>query len=230
MRLLAFDTAVDACSAAVLDGDGVAARRWEEMPRGQSERLFPMIDEVLAEAGIGYGAVDALAVTVGPGGFTGVRIGLAAARALALALGRPVVGLTTLEVVAAAAGAAGRPCLVALESKRDDLYVQAFAPDLTPLVAPAAVAPGDLAGHLAASIEGRRLRLAGDAQGRAAEVLAAAGYEVEPLADVRMPDAAVAAILAAGRVAEASETVPVPLYLRPPDATPAADPDGRRRC
>lgn len=233
MRLLAFDTALDACSAALLDtatGELLAAR-WEEMPRGQSERLFPMIDEVLDEAAATYLDLGAIAVTVGPGGFTGVRIGLAAARALALALDRPVVGVTTLEAVAAAAGGAATPCLVALESKRDDLYVQAFAPPLVPLGAPAAVAPAALAAHLAAALgEAGTIRLAGDAQERAAAALVGSGLTAEPLAEVRLPTAADVARLAAKRAAEASPgAVPAPLYLRPPDAKPAADPKGRRR-
>ena len=225
MRILVIDSATEACSVGLFEGDTLLAGGLEVIGRGHAERLVPMIAELP-----GKGRADRVVVSLGPGSFTGVRIGLAAARALALALDRPVVGLTTLEVVAAAAGPASLPCLVALESKRDDLYVQAFAPGLAPLDAPAAVVPSDLAGHLGASLEGHRLRLAGDAQGRAAEALAAAGYDIERLADVRLPDAAVAATLAAVRVGAASETVPAPLYLRPPDATPAADPDGRRRC
>ena len=101
-RLLALDTAGTACSAAVWCAGKVRARRFEVMARGQSERLVPMIEAVMSEAGIAYGALDAVAVTLGPGGFTGVRIGLATARALALAWARPIIGVSNFEALAAA--------------------------------------------------------------------------------------------------------------------------------
>jgi tRNA threonylcarbamoyladenosine biosynthesis protein TsaB len=105
--VLAFDTSAGACSAAVLGGDGtVLARRCEALERGHAERLLPMLRDVLAEAGVEIADLALLAVTIGPGTFTGIRIGLAAARGLALASGLPLVGVTSLEAVAASVPAA----------------------------------------------------------------------------------------------------------------------------
>ena len=95
MKILAFDSATSACSAAIWRDGEIPARRFVAMERGQSEALIPMVVEVLKEAGLTYAEIDFIAVTVGPGSFTGVRIGLAAARGMALAGGLPVVGVTT---------------------------------------------------------------------------------------------------------------------------------------
>ncbi|WP_420345966.1 tRNA (adenosine(37)-N6)-threonylcarbamoyltransferase complex dimerization subunit type 1 TsaB [Pelagibius sp.] len=119
--LLALEAAGAACSAAVWAGGRVAARRFAPMLRGQSEHLVPMIAEAMADWGGGFAALDAVAVTTGPGGFTGVRIGLAAARGLALARRLPVLGLSSFEVAAAAAPAeerAGRLVASFIDSKR----------------------------------------------------------------------------------------------------------------
>ena len=99
------------------------------MARGQSERLIPMIEEVMAEAALDYGEVDAIAVTCGPGGFTGVRIGLATAQGLGMALARPLVGISNFEALAASVTQVPGSCLVAvIDSKRAELFVQVFAP------------------------------------------------------------------------------------------------------
>lgn len=157
MKVLAFDTATAACSAALWSdesecGGKILASRYRPMERGQSEALMSMIGEVMAEAELSFRDLDRLAVTVGPGAFTGVRIGLAAAKGLALAGQIPLVGVTTLETIAVAALREGdsvaevtgeeapevhrpRPaCLfVALAAGRSDLYVQFFAADSSPL-------------------------------------------------------------------------------------------------
>ena len=158
MKILALDSATSACSAAVWADGRVMARRHAEMARGQSEALVPMVAEVMAEVGLGFADLDLLAVTVGPGAFTGIRIGLAAARALALAAGLPLAGVSTLEAVAAAAPADGRPLLVVLDSKREEVWAQAFGPDRTPLTEPAALAPAE-----AAALAGPAWTVAGDA-------------------------------------------------------------------
>jgi tRNA threonylcarbamoyladenosine biosynthesis protein TsaB len=105
MLILAVDTALNACSVAVLHAGAVLVSRVEPMVKGQAERLAPMAREVLAEAAIAPTALDRIAVTRGPGAFTGLRIGLAFARGLAVALDRPCVGISTLEVLAHAGGA-----------------------------------------------------------------------------------------------------------------------------
>lgn len=225
MKLLAIDTATAACSAAVWHHERVVAQRFEPMVRGHAEHLMPMVRAVMDEAAAGgpgdFSALDAVAVTVGPGAFTGVRIGLAAARALGLAASRPVAGFTTLETVAAAQEDAGLPLLVALDSKREDMYVQLFAPGLRPRNAPVAVLPGDLS----AALPAMPIAVCGDAAARAVAALAATGREAMLLEGPPLPDAAVLAGLAATRWPEVAaacrggKVMPQPLYLRPPDVS-----------
>ena len=100
MKILAIDSATAACSAAVWSGDGIAAHRFETMARGHAVHLMPMVRDVMAESGLDFHDLDFIATTTGPGGFTGLRIGLAAARALAMAAKLPIVGYSTLETVA----------------------------------------------------------------------------------------------------------------------------------
>jgi tRNA A37 threonylcarbamoyladenosine modification protein TsaB len=112
--ILAFDTSAAQCAAALLSGDRVLARRDEAMGRGQAERLLPMLEEMLAEAGVGWADLDGLAVCTGPGNFTGLRVGVAAARGLALALDIPAVGVTRFEALADRPG----PVVVEIEDGR----------------------------------------------------------------------------------------------------------------
>jgi tRNA threonylcarbamoyladenosine biosynthesis protein TsaB len=223
LTILAFDTAGNACSAAIRRGSDTLARRFEAMERGHAEALMPMVMAVLAEAELRFDDLDAVAVTVGPGAFTGVRIGLAAARGMALAGGLPVVGVTNFEAAAATvpeAERAGRTLLVALETKRADLYVQPFDAALAPVGAPAAVMPE----ALAAFAPKGPLLIAGDAAGRAAAALDEP-KRVAVSAAPGLPGAvAVAAIalrkLAAARSAGTALPRAEPLYLRAPSVTP----------
>lgn len=227
MNLLAFDTATTGCSAAVFRDGRLAVRRGAAMSRGQSEALMPMIEDTLRDAGITYDDLAALAVTVGPGAFTGLRIGLAAARGLALALAIPCAAVTTLEAVARAVPEAAlrdRPLLVALDSKREDLYVQMFAAGLAPLCAPAAMLAGDL--HALCRV-GAPL-VAGDAGDRALEALRGAGIAAA-VADVPgVPDAVQVGEIALSRDLPPRGNEPAPIYLRPPDAVRPKD-GGRLR-
>jgi len=219
--LLAIDTATDACSVAVLADGAVAAHRSAVMARGHAEALMPMVLEALAAAGLAFADLDAVAVTVGPGAFTGLRIGLAAARGIGLAAGVPVLGATTLEVLARAVPEAerkGASVVAVVESKRADLYVQAFGADLAPLGAPASLMPEALAEALPAG----PLVLVGDGAGRAADALGTGGRITLSTADPH-PDARVLAAIAAERLADVGSEIhelapPEPLYLRPPDA------------
>ncbi len=138
--LLAFDTSAAHCAAALFAG-GVTTTRVEEMGRGQAERLMPMLEEVLAEAGVRWGDLDAIAVGVGPGNFTGIRISVAAARGLALGLGKPAIGVSTLE---AQAHGVPRPCLAVADAKRGMVYVQEMEGGAPALVGAEDV-PGDVA-------------------------------------------------------------------------------------
>ena len=136
MKILAFDSSGGGCSAAVLSGDRVLAHESVPMLRGQAEHLVPMIARAMAAAAIGFDALELIAVTLGPGAFTGVRIGIATAQGLALATGVPALGLGSFEAVAAGvpdALLADRALLVAIESRREELFLQAFDSARQPL-------------------------------------------------------------------------------------------------
>lgn len=228
MRLLAFDTASDSCSAAVWADGGVVARDRVAMARGHAEALMPMILRVLEQAAAGFSDLDGLAVTVGPGSFTGLRTGLAAARGLALACGRPLMGVTTLETVAYSARAT-KPdselpggCLVALDTRRADLYVQLFPSRDGVRAAPAALSPEAAVALLPVG----PVLLAGNGIARMAEPLARRLAEtgtVDPVAPGDgCPDAVDVAALAARRWAAQgpeSDRPPAPLYVHPPQAS-----------
>ncbi len=214
MTVLAFDTATAACSAAVWRDGALLSRRFADMPRGQSEALMPMIMAVMDEAGLAFADLTLIGVTVGPGAFTGLRIGLAAARGLALAAGLPVAGVTTAEAIAhgvPAAERAGRDLVVAIDAKRADLFVQRFDAALRPLDAVRALLPEELA----AVCGDGPLLLAGDGTGRALPHLPGAVASAAP----GVPDAAVVAALAAAHWRAGTALPPEPLYLRPPDVT-----------
>lgn len=221
MKILAFDTASSACSAALWRDGRVVARRFERMERGQSEALIPMVMVTLAEAGEALAAVDLVAVTAGPGTFTGLRIGLAAAKGFSLAARIPCLGVTTLEAVAHAVPDGDRrnaALLVVLETKREDVYAQLFDPALRPLTAPEAVPPGALS-DLLSPYRGSRLLIAGDAAGRALDALGSEGSTLIRAGGAGVPDAAQVAAIAAARFRPGATLPPlVPLYLRPPEA------------
>lgn len=217
MLVLALDTALDQTAVALCDGRRLSVSRLEAMDRGHAERLFPLVDAVVAEAGVPLSAIDRIAVTVGPGSFTGIRIAIAAARGLGLALDRPVVGVGSLAALAASLPERPTgPVLAAIDARRGELYAALFAPDGKTLEEPfaadaalvlarlgdaAAVMVGSGAPILAhqAAIEGRRRP------------------ESAPLAG---PDPRRVAAL--GRGLDPAVHTPVPAYLRPPDAKPQA--------
>ncbi|WP_029057810.1 tRNA (adenosine(37)-N6)-threonylcarbamoyltransferase complex dimerization subunit type 1 TsaB [Stappia stellulata] len=221
MRLLAIDTALDACSVAVLDGDRETARltrATEILQRGHAERLMGMIGEVTAEASIAFSELERVVVTVGPGSFTGLRVGLSAARGIALVVHVPAVGVSTLAALAAQArreaGAeqAGSAIWATIAGRGADVYIQGFSADGTPCEAAravAAAAPGDELPQGAC--------LAGSG---AEKIVAATGRTDFEIAHTHgWPDIGDVARL--GRDAVPSSAPPEPLYLRPPDAAPA---------
>ncbi len=217
MRVLAFDSSGSACSAAVRNGDRLLARESETMSTGQAERLVPMIEAVMARANLGFEDLDLIAVTLGPGAFTGVRIGIATAEGLGLASGRPVLGLTSFEAVAAGTPTelrAGRALVVAIESRREELYLQAFDAAGAPLAEGALVAPVAWSAWLPAG----PLVLAGDGAGRL--TAAAAGRDLVRAPGSGLVDAGDLASLALRRW-RPGEAVPrlEPIYLRAPDTT-----------
>lgn len=222
MKILAIDTATAACSAALMDGGAIIASRHEPMLRGHAEALLPMVEEVMTEAGVAYDALGLIAATIGPGAFTGLRVGLAAARGLALAGGLPIIGVTTLEALAHGAakatlggGRGGRPVAAVLNARRDEVYFQAFDATL------AALGPPRLSAAEAVALPPGPLLLVGDGAG-----LVPVAGAVEIIEDL-LPDAAVVAAIAAARFDPAAPPAapPEPLYLRPSGArAPAAQP------
>src|SRR6267154_454710 len=133
MLILAIDTALDACAAAVLDTDAsrLIAVESQPMKRGHAEALMPLIARVMKDAGLPFAALDRIAVTKGPGSFTGLRVGLSAARGIALAAGKPVVGLTTLSAYAAPVVSEDgeHPVISAIDARHDHVYFQAVSAD-----------------------------------------------------------------------------------------------------
>jgi tRNA threonylcarbamoyladenosine biosynthesis protein TsaB len=213
MRVLAFDTSLGGGSVALVADGECLARAVETQPRALVERLLPMIEDVLARAGTRYADLDLIAVTVGPGTFAGLRIGVAAARGLGVATGVPVAGVTSLEALAQGAlprAGAGQPLVAAIDGRRGQLYVQAFraGPALEPLGAPAAVDLDDLAAWLPAG--------PGVVAGSGAAIAAAAAPGLAVLDGAAVIDAACVAALAASRPLPSAP--PRPLYLRAPDA------------
>ena len=238
MRILGFDTATSACSAALWRDGRIIARRFETMVKGHSEHLMGMIGDVMKEAGADYPDLDLITVTTGPGGFTGIRIGLAAARGLALAADLPCLGLSTLDAVAHGVEETEREgvkrengaVLVAIESKRAEVYAQVFDSALEPLGEARAVLPEDLA-EMLGSPPGKsgRILVAGNGAPRTVESLSRAGMKPVLSQAPPLPDAAVVVALAADRwTPDTAPDRPRPLYLRPPDAK-APKNDGRLR-
>ena len=214
MRVLGLDAATAGCSAALLEDGRILAEADEAMQHGHAQALMPMVQKVMR--GHDYAGLDAIAVTAGPGGFTGIRVGLAAARGLGLAAKKPVLGVTTFEAIAYAARGelgAGQRLLVLVESKRADLYAQLFAPDLSPLREPAALLPGQLPDYAG---EGPLL-IAGDGAGRAASVFP---HGATAAGDGR-PHARTIAAIGVERLRRegAPAKPPAAFYLRAPDAT-----------
>jgi tRNA threonylcarbamoyladenosine biosynthesis protein TsaB len=215
--VLAFDTAGSACSVAVGRDTDVLAYERQEMRYGHAEALLPMIDRVVAAASLAAADLSVVAVSIGPGGFTGIRAGLAGAQGLALAAGAKLVGVSAFAAVAALTAKADSPLLVALDSRRDDLYVQLFDPTGALLGEPATVPAERLAAHVAAGIGDAHLRVAGDAAEAAAAALGQRDG-VEVLKDTA-PDARGVLAAALDQLAAAIESPARPLYLRPPDVS-----------
>lgn len=214
--ILALDSSGAACSTALWRRGAIVARRYREMARGHAEVLMPMLVETVAEAGESFSALNAVAVTVGPGAFTGIRIGLAAARGIALAAGIPVVGVTTFAAVAEAVSEterANRRLLVLLDSKRGDVFVQEFASERAAVGSPTILSPDAVLHRLAPG----SFILAGDGIAVVRSHLGAAGLDVEYSAVNGPADACWVAQLAARSIAERTGLPATPLYLRAPE-------------
>jgi tRNA threonylcarbamoyladenosine biosynthesis protein TsaB len=213
VKILAADTALGACSVAVLDDTRVLSHRFVIMERGHAEALAPMVEAAIQASGIAFAELDRLAVTTGPGTFTGQRVGLAFMRGLRVALKKPLVGITTLEAMCAAAMAeAGTSYAAAIhDARRDEAYLAVASAGASP-VAPEILAMPDVPGRIARAIpQNAAIALAGTGAERIAGRIPSAR-----LTSIRQPDALWVARLAA-YAPEPSEA-PHPLYLRAPDA------------
>lgn len=218
MRVLAIDCALDACSAAVFDSDlgSVIASQTRIMMRGHAEALMPLIARVMDEAEVEFKELDRIAVTVGPGSFTGLRVGISAARGIALAARKPAIGVTTLAGLAAPhiAEDGTTPVVAAIDARHERVYMQVFGPGGRTLLAP----------RIAPLREAVRAAVTGPARivGSAAHLVALSWPKGEPppaLVDQRgAPD--IAWIARLGAVAADAEGSPKPLYLQAPDAQP----------
>ena len=210
MKILAVDTALGACSVALLEDDKILAHSFEIMDRGHAERLAPMVDEAMKQADVDFAALDRLAVTTGPGTFTGQRVGLAFMRGLRLALRRPLTGVTTLEAMAAAAMAeTGKTEAAALhDARREEGYL--LLQDGKSVVQPPVVMPFDDAVQ---AIRAFGTCVLAGTRAQAAAASLGTGFT---LSSIRQPDALWVARLAQKR--PSSSDVPGPLYLRAPDA------------
>jgi tRNA threonylcarbamoyladenosine biosynthesis protein TsaB len=212
---VAIDTAANLCAACVYDPTAgrELGRAVRDIGKGHAEQLMDVIGEAMAAAGTTYADLTAVAVAVGPGSFTGIRVGVATVRGLALALKVPAIGVTTLEALAAEArdlhGVA--PAMAAIDAGRDGLYVATYASDGTNVAPPAVL-----------SLDEAKAMVTGDMTvcgSAAARIVGAAekGRAVPPSGATA--DIAVYARLAASR---SPGEKPKPLYLRAPDARPQA--------
>ena len=224
MKCLVLDTALSACSVAIADGGKVLSGRFEKMTKGHAEALLPMIDEVLKDGGLSYTDLDRLAVTVGPGGFTGLRIGLSAARGLALALNRPLAGITSLQAIAVAAfnkSNGDGDIAVAIDARRGQVYFQVFDSNLEPVSLAAALAPEEASEMLRE--RSKRVQLVGSGADLLPELdgeLITRGLDVDDI-----PDARAFALYVAREAYPCSlGQAPKPVYLRAPDAKLPARP------
>ena len=217
MRLLAIDTALGACSAAILDTQGgIIASESLPMLRGHAEALMPLIRRIMDEANTAFRDLDRVVVTTGPGSFTGLRVGIAAARGIALAIAKPAVGLSTLSAYAAPylAGDDNAPVVVAIDARHAHVYLQVFAaggrtvtgPRLAPLseaVRAAAAAPARIVGSAAQPV--------------------ADGLAVTDATPLRVDASGAPDIDWVARMGAAlpeGQSPPKPQYLRAPDAQP----------
>ncbi|ESR25882.1 tRNA (adenosine(37)-N6)-threonylcarbamoyltransferase complex dimerization subunit type 1 TsaB [Lutibaculum baratangense] len=216
MRVLAVDTSLPACSVAVLDraAGRLLSSESQSMPVGHAEALMPMVERCLDASGFGLAEIDLFAATVGPGSFTGVRVGVSAVRGFALATGAPAVGVTTLRCLALTAledGVATRPFAVAIDARREEIYLQDFSASGIETGEPRIVRVDEAVAALDPDVRqvyGSGAELLCSAAGKAGRGLEIIGLQAAP---------------SAGSVAAAAEPggLPArPLYLRAPDAKP----------
>lgn len=217
VRVLAIDTALDFCAACVMRESDAEPLASESLPmaRGHAEALLPLIERVMARVDGGFGNLDRIAVTVGPGSYTGLRVGLSAARAIGLATGRPVVGVGTLSALLAPllADPVEGTLAAAIDARHGAIYVQALTTASGETLAPAHLSVAEAADRLGPG----PVTLTGSGAPLLAAALAARGVAAA-IAGTGAPD--IVAVAQLGMVADPAHALPRPLYLRGPDARP----------
>ena len=218
MRVLAIDTALAACSAAVLDTEygGIVAGESLPMTRGHAEALMPLLKRVMDAASLTFSDIDRIAVTVGPGSFTGLRVGIAAARGIGLAADKPAVGVSTLSAYAAPHMADDErfQVVAAIDARHAHVYLQVFSPGGRTLTAPRLAALGE-AVQAAAATPSCIVGSAAQAVAAALSRAAAAPIAIDARA---APD--IAWVARMGAVVPEDQSPLKPQYLRAPDAQP----------
>jgi tRNA threonylcarbamoyl adenosine modification protein YeaZ len=218
MRVLAIDTALGACSAALFDSEagGVIASESEPMVRGHAEALMPLVHDLFDRMSVQPTQIDRVVVTTGPGSFTGLRVGIAAARGIALAANKPAVGISTLLAYAAPhiAEDMTAPVIVAIDARHNHVYLQTFAPGGRTVIAPR-LAPIDEAVRRAAEKPARIVGNVAKIIGDKAVALRAMPIIID---DRAAPD--IAWVASTGATLQEDQAPPKPLYLRAPDAQP----------
>jgi tRNA threonylcarbamoyladenosine biosynthesis protein TsaB len=218
MRVLAIDTALAACSAAILDTDqgGIVASKSAAMTRGHAEALMPLLRQIMDEAHAAFRDFDRVVVTTGPGSFTGLRVGISAARGIALSIGKPAVGVSTLAAYAAPylAEDDSAPVVVAIDARHQHVYLQVFAPGGRSASGPRLAPLGDAVRAAAAA----PARIVGSAAQSVADALSAS--DAAPIGvDARgAPD--IDWVARVGAALPEGQSPPKPQYLRAPDAQP----------
>jgi tRNA threonylcarbamoyl adenosine modification protein YeaZ len=215
MRILALDTAFPAISACILDEGAEDPESMETiaMERGHSEALLPLIERVMARVEGGFASLDRVAVTIGPGSFTGLRVGIAAARAIGVACKVPVVGISTFAALAAPLILEQKPGLAAaaIDARHGNVYFAAFGPDGRTALTPRVVSPREAMRSLGAG----PVRLAGSGAALLAAEAAAAGTEIEIARE--SPGVDIVFVAKLGLLADPGRAPPRPLYLKAPD-------------
>jgi tRNA threonylcarbamoyl adenosine modification protein YeaZ len=218
MRVLAIDTSCAAASVAVVESGRLEPVAVESRPmaRGHAEAVAPMVEEAMSRVEGGIASIDRIAVTIGPGSFTGIRVGLALARAMGLALGAPVVGVSTLASFAAPLLSEPRPGVIAaaIDARHGSVYFQLFEPSGRPLGPPRC----DSLRECVRGIGAGPALLAGDAAALLAREAHRSGLPYDLRGAAEAPD--IVAVARMGLALDPATNPPRPLYIKPPDARP----------
>jgi tRNA threonylcarbamoyl adenosine modification protein YeaZ len=219
MRILAIDTSRGAASVAVFDGSSQStlARDSVAMARGHAEALAPMLERAMRDVEGGFASIERVAVAIGPGSFTGIRVGLAMARAIALTLEAPVVGVSTLVAFIGPLLEQPGPGVIAsvIDARHGQVYFQLFESIGRPILPPRVTSVRDAA----RLIGGGPARLAGDAAMLVAEEARRGGVEFDASEAAAFPD--IVALARIGLAADPEASPARPLYVKAPDAHPS---------